>query len=215
MRGSITIYIINLHRSRKKIKLAGTLRNNTVHQYLLQPYGNDGLRAKLVSLSLSLSVGLYNTPVHTPTHRRCKIVFYPNNSSLSRRVSIHPQWSNKENCWWETQTNRLPVLSCPTIKKDNFFSNNNKNLDEAVFKQLLFLQRSERCWSHEKWVGILLTLWAFNYFFVCNINRVLRLAFQKTTMGVTPCNSHWVGTMFKYMLTFYNIFLYVSTLYIY
>uniref|UniRef100_H3CAP5 Heparanase 2 (inactive) n=1 Tax=Tetraodon nigroviridis TaxID=99883 RepID=H3CAP5_TETNG len=46
VRGSITIYIINLHRSRKKIKLAGTLRNNIVHQYLLQPYGADGLRAK-------------------------------------------------------------------------------------------------------------------------------------------------------------------------
>lgn len=46
VRGSITIYIINLHRSRKKIKLAGTLRNNTVHQYLLQPFGADGLKAK-------------------------------------------------------------------------------------------------------------------------------------------------------------------------
>uniref|UniRef100_A0A3P8V3H8 Heparanase 2 (inactive) n=1 Tax=Cynoglossus semilaevis TaxID=244447 RepID=A0A3P8V3H8_CYNSE len=45
VRGSITIYIINLHRSRKKIKLAGTLRNKTVHQYLLQPYGTEGLRA--------------------------------------------------------------------------------------------------------------------------------------------------------------------------
>uniref|UniRef100_A0A673ZGD0 Heparanase 2 (inactive) n=1 Tax=Salmo trutta TaxID=8032 RepID=A0A673ZGD0_SALTR len=45
VRGSITIYIINLHRSRKKIKLAGTLRNKTVHQYLLQPYGTDGLHA--------------------------------------------------------------------------------------------------------------------------------------------------------------------------
>ncbi|KAL7383135.1 hypothetical protein ABVT39_005384 [Epinephelus coioides] len=51
VRGSITIYIINLHRSRKKIKLAGTLRNNTVHQYLLQPYGTDGLRAKFVQLN--------------------------------------------------------------------------------------------------------------------------------------------------------------------
>ncbi|XP_061141700.1 inactive heparanase-2 [Syngnathus typhle] len=50
-RGSITIYIINLHRSRKKIKLAGTLRNKTVHQYLLQPYGNDGLKAKHVQLN--------------------------------------------------------------------------------------------------------------------------------------------------------------------
>ncbi|KAJ8418131.1 hypothetical protein AAFF_G00138400 [Aldrovandia affinis] len=46
VRGSITIYIINLHRSRKKIKLAGTLRNKTVHQYLLQPLGADGLQAK-------------------------------------------------------------------------------------------------------------------------------------------------------------------------
>ncbi|KAM8851710.1 inactive heparanase-2 [Synchiropus picturatus] len=51
IRGSITIYIINLHRSRKKIKLAGTLRNKTVHQYLLQPYSNDGLRAKHVQLN--------------------------------------------------------------------------------------------------------------------------------------------------------------------
>uniref|UniRef100_A0A3Q3R2D2 Heparanase 2 n=2 Tax=Monopterus albus TaxID=43700 RepID=A0A3Q3R2D2_MONAL len=51
MRGSITIYIINLHRSRKKIKLAGTLRNKTVHQYLLQPYGADGLRARYVQLN--------------------------------------------------------------------------------------------------------------------------------------------------------------------
>ncbi|KAG7512852.1 inactive heparanase-2 [Solea senegalensis] len=51
VRGSITIYIINLHRSRKKIKLAGTLRNKTVHQYLLQSYGTDGLRAKYVQLN--------------------------------------------------------------------------------------------------------------------------------------------------------------------
>ncbi|XP_028324405.1 inactive heparanase-2 [Gouania willdenowi] len=51
VRGSITIYIINLHRSRKKIKLAGTLRNKTVHQYLLQPYGADGLRAKQIQLN--------------------------------------------------------------------------------------------------------------------------------------------------------------------
>ncbi|KGL80793.1 Inactive heparanase-2, partial [Tinamus guttatus] len=43
VRGSITLYIINLHRSRKKIKLAGTLRDKIVHQYLLQPYGKDGL----------------------------------------------------------------------------------------------------------------------------------------------------------------------------
>ncbi|XP_033835678.1 inactive heparanase-2 [Periophthalmus magnuspinnatus] len=50
-RGSITIYIINLHRSRKKIKLAGTLRNKTVHQYLLQPHGTEGLRAKYVQLN--------------------------------------------------------------------------------------------------------------------------------------------------------------------
>ncbi|XP_067092657.1 LOW QUALITY PROTEIN: inactive heparanase-2 [Osmerus mordax] len=51
VRGSITIYIINLHRSRKKIKLAGTLRNKTVHQYLLQPHGADGLHAKSVQLN--------------------------------------------------------------------------------------------------------------------------------------------------------------------
>uniref|UniRef100_A0A3P8V728 Heparanase 2 (inactive) n=1 Tax=Cynoglossus semilaevis TaxID=244447 RepID=A0A3P8V728_CYNSE len=51
VRGSITIYIINLHRSRKKIKLAGTLRNKTVHQYLLQPYGTEGLRARYVQLN--------------------------------------------------------------------------------------------------------------------------------------------------------------------
>ncbi|XP_017268242.1 inactive heparanase-2 isoform X2 [Kryptolebias marmoratus] len=51
VRGSITIYIINLHRSRKKIKLAGTLRNKTVHQYLLQPHGKDGLRARHVELN--------------------------------------------------------------------------------------------------------------------------------------------------------------------
>ncbi|XP_041715408.1 inactive heparanase-2-like [Coregonus clupeaformis] len=51
VRGSITIYIINLHRSRKKIKLAGTLRNMTVHQYLLQPYGTDGLHARSVQLN--------------------------------------------------------------------------------------------------------------------------------------------------------------------
>ncbi|KAK5612181.1 Inactive heparanase-2 [Crenichthys baileyi] len=51
MRGSITIYIINLHRSRKKIKLAGTLRNRTIHQYLLQPHGEGGLRARHVQLN--------------------------------------------------------------------------------------------------------------------------------------------------------------------
>ncbi|TSK22790.1 Inactive heparanase-2 [Bagarius yarrelli] len=51
VRGSITIYIINLHRSRKKIKLAGTLRNKTVHQYLLQPFGADGLHSKSVQLN--------------------------------------------------------------------------------------------------------------------------------------------------------------------
>ncbi|KAL7890032.1 hypothetical protein AOLI_G00022900 [Acnodon oligacanthus] len=51
VRGSITIYIINLHRSRKKIKLAGTLRNKTVHQYLLQPFGGDGLHSKSVQLN--------------------------------------------------------------------------------------------------------------------------------------------------------------------
>ncbi|XP_067278060.1 inactive heparanase-2 isoform X1 [Pseudorasbora parva] len=51
VRGSITIYIINLHRSRKKIKLAGTLRNKTVHQYLLQPFGTDGLHSLSVQLN--------------------------------------------------------------------------------------------------------------------------------------------------------------------
>ncbi|XP_026113773.1 inactive heparanase-2-like [Carassius auratus] len=51
VRGSITIYIINLHRSRKKIKLAGTLRNKTVHQYLLQPFGTDGLHSISVQLN--------------------------------------------------------------------------------------------------------------------------------------------------------------------
>ncbi|NXM44472.1 HPSE2 protein, partial [Gymnorhina tibicen] len=51
VRGSITLYIINLHRSRKKIKLAGTLRDKTVHQYLLQPYGKDGLHSKSVQLN--------------------------------------------------------------------------------------------------------------------------------------------------------------------
>ncbi|XP_056128418.1 inactive heparanase-2 [Rhinichthys klamathensis goyatoka] len=51
VRGSITIYIINLHRSRKKIKLAGTLRNKTVHQYLLQPFGTGGLHSMSVQLN--------------------------------------------------------------------------------------------------------------------------------------------------------------------
>ncbi|XP_016128815.1 inactive heparanase-2-like [Sinocyclocheilus grahami] len=51
VRGSITIYIINLHRSRKKIKLAGTLRNKTVNQYLLQPFGTDGLHSMTVQLN--------------------------------------------------------------------------------------------------------------------------------------------------------------------
>ncbi|XP_072335699.1 inactive heparanase-2 isoform X2 [Scyliorhinus torazame] len=51
LRGSITIYIINLHRSRKKIKLAGTLRDKTVHQYLFQPYGVQGVQAKSVQLN--------------------------------------------------------------------------------------------------------------------------------------------------------------------
>ncbi|NXI30535.1 HPSE2 protein, partial [Sterrhoptilus dennistouni] len=51
VRGSITLYIINLHRSRKKIKLAGTLRVKIVHQYLLQPYGKDGLHSKSVQLN--------------------------------------------------------------------------------------------------------------------------------------------------------------------
>ncbi|KAK2098779.1 hypothetical protein P7K49_024230 [Saguinus oedipus] len=48
VRGSITLFIINLHRSRKKIKLAGTLRDKLVHQYLLQPYGQEGLKSKYV-----------------------------------------------------------------------------------------------------------------------------------------------------------------------
>ncbi|KFO98316.1 Inactive heparanase-2, partial [Calypte anna] len=51
VRGSITLYIINLHRSRKKIKLAGTLRDKIVHQYLLQPYGKDGLHSRSVQLN--------------------------------------------------------------------------------------------------------------------------------------------------------------------
>lgn len=51
VRGSVTIYIINLHRSRKKIKLAGTLRNKTVHQYLLQPFGTEGLHSTSVQLN--------------------------------------------------------------------------------------------------------------------------------------------------------------------
>lgn len=46
VRGSITLFIINLHRSRKKIKLAGTLRDKLVHQYLLQPHGQEGLKSK-------------------------------------------------------------------------------------------------------------------------------------------------------------------------
>eukprot|EP00062_Callorhinchus_milii_P022769 gi/632980901/ref/XP_007907294.1/ PREDICTED: inactive heparanase-2 [Callorhinchus milii] len=50
-RGSITIYIINLHRSRKKIKLTGALRDKTAHQYLLQPHGTQGLQAKSVQLN--------------------------------------------------------------------------------------------------------------------------------------------------------------------
>ncbi|XP_043912765.1 inactive heparanase-2 [Protopterus annectens] len=50
-RGSVTLYIINLHRSRKKIKLVGTLRNKVVQQYLLQPYGKEGLQAKSVQLN--------------------------------------------------------------------------------------------------------------------------------------------------------------------
>ncbi|KAM4636955.1 inactive heparanase-2 [Discoglossus pictus] len=51
VRGSITLYIINLHRSRKKIKLAGTLRGRTVHQYLLQPFGVEGIQSKSVQLN--------------------------------------------------------------------------------------------------------------------------------------------------------------------
>ncbi|MBN3295775.1 HPSE2 protein, partial [Amia calva] len=35
----------------EKIKLAGTLRNKTVHQYLLQPAGGEGLQAKSVLLN--------------------------------------------------------------------------------------------------------------------------------------------------------------------
>ncbi|XP_063163059.1 inactive heparanase-2 isoform X1 [Candoia aspera] len=51
VRGSITIYIINLHRSRKKIKLVGTLRDKLVHQYVLQPYGQEGLQSRSVQLN--------------------------------------------------------------------------------------------------------------------------------------------------------------------
>ncbi|XP_052038063.1 inactive heparanase-2 [Apodemus sylvaticus] len=51
VRGSITLFIINLHRSRKKIKLAGTLRDKLVHQYLLQPYGQEGLKSRSVQLN--------------------------------------------------------------------------------------------------------------------------------------------------------------------
>ncbi|XP_053307180.1 inactive heparanase-2 [Spea bombifrons] len=51
VRGSITLYIINLHRSRKKIKLAGTLRDRIVHQYLLQPYGTEGIQSRSVQLN--------------------------------------------------------------------------------------------------------------------------------------------------------------------
>ncbi|KAM8924620.1 inactive heparanase-2 [Pelodytes ibericus] len=51
VRGSITLYIINLHRSRKKIKLAGTLRDRIVHQYLLQPFGVDGIQSKSMQLN--------------------------------------------------------------------------------------------------------------------------------------------------------------------
>ncbi|KAM6184175.1 inactive heparanase-2 isoform 1-T1 [Erethizon dorsatum] len=56
VRGSITLFIINLHRSRKKIKLAGTLRDKLVHQYLLQPYGQEGLKSKSVQLNGQLLV---------------------------------------------------------------------------------------------------------------------------------------------------------------
>ncbi|XP_063291403.1 inactive heparanase-2 [Pelobates fuscus] len=51
VRGSITLYIINLHRSRKKIKLAGTLRDRIVHQYLLQPFGVEGIQSKSIQLN--------------------------------------------------------------------------------------------------------------------------------------------------------------------
>ncbi|XP_062376384.1 LOW QUALITY PROTEIN: inactive heparanase-2 [Sardina pilchardus] len=50
-RGSITIFISNLHRSRKKIKLAGSLRNRTVQQYLLQPLGPEGLHSRSMLLN--------------------------------------------------------------------------------------------------------------------------------------------------------------------
>ncbi|MEE6486262.1 hypothetical protein FKM82_014558, partial [Ascaphus truei] len=56
VRGSITLYIINLHRSRKKIKLAGTLRDRIVHQYLLQPHGAEGIQSKSVQLNGQLLV---------------------------------------------------------------------------------------------------------------------------------------------------------------
>ncbi|CAH2325393.1 inactive heparanase-2 [Pelobates cultripes] len=52
VRGSITLYIINLHRSRKKIKLAGTLRDRIVHQYLLQPFGVEGIQSKYQFVSV-------------------------------------------------------------------------------------------------------------------------------------------------------------------
>ncbi|KAH0623845.1 hypothetical protein JD844_007012 [Phrynosoma platyrhinos] len=51
VRGSITLYIINLHRSRKKIKLVGTLRDKLVHQYVLQPSGQEGLHSRSVLLN--------------------------------------------------------------------------------------------------------------------------------------------------------------------
>lgn len=75
VRGSITIYIINLHRSRKKIKLAGTLRNNTVHQYLLQPYGTDGLRARWASFSVLSYPDTHMVTMHWFFSVETRIVF--------------------------------------------------------------------------------------------------------------------------------------------
>ncbi|XP_069756333.1 inactive heparanase-2 isoform X2 [Narcine bancroftii] len=80
LRGSITIYIINLHRSRKKIKLAGALRDKTVHQYLFQPYGDQGLLAKLVQLNghLLMMVNNETFPEFKPrTLRAGRIVVIP------------------------------------------------------------------------------------------------------------------------------------------
>lgn len=86
VRGSITIYIINLHRSRKKIKLAGTLRNNTVHQYLLQPYGTDGLRARWASFSV-LS--------YPYTHGDNALIFSVETRIIFGFVHLHCQYQTK------------------------------------------------------------------------------------------------------------------------